>query len=189
MADFDIDALARKIGRLVGGIDANVELRVRIEKPAEARQSHFVDRLGVARTIRDFEDKIPPDVLRGVGDPVDVLGDHLEIALAGFRQHHAAPGLHHQRRAEMDLQGGDLLADGRGRDAEFLSRSRNAPGPGGGVETVMARSGRCIGSFSQAKPKRRLNQLAWRAASVAEDRCPAKFRMGRDGHTAAASVG
>ena len=84
--------------------------------------------------MRDLGRQIPPDVLRGLGDPVDVLGDHLEVPLAGFRQRHAAPGLRHQRRAEMDLQGGDLLADGGGRDAQFLSRPRNAPGPGRGVE-------------------------------------------------------
>ena len=66
----------------------------------------------MARTIRHLTDKYPRISLRGVGDAVDVLGNHLEVALASFRQHDAAPSLHHQRRAEMNLQGGDLLADG-----------------------------------------------------------------------------
>ena len=73
-------------------------------------------------------------VLRGVGDPVHALADHLEVALAGFRQRHATTGLHHQRRAELNLQRSDLLAHGRGRDAEILGRPRNAPGSRGGVE-------------------------------------------------------
>jgi hypothetical protein len=72
--------------------------------------------------------------LRGFGNPVDVLGDHLEIALAGFRQYLAPPSLHHQRCAEMDLERGNLLADGRRRDAQLISRARNTPCPGGSME-------------------------------------------------------
>jgi hypothetical protein len=59
MADLNIDAFARKIGRFVGRVDAHVEIRVRIKETAEARQQPFVDRLGVTRTMRDLDDRYP----------------------------------------------------------------------------------------------------------------------------------
>ena len=41
MTDLDIDAFARKIGGFIGRIDPDVEMRVGVEEPAQAREDPF----------------------------------------------------------------------------------------------------------------------------------------------------
>jgi hypothetical protein len=41
MTDLDIDAFARKIGGFIGRIYPDVEMRVGVEEPAQARQDPF----------------------------------------------------------------------------------------------------------------------------------------------------
>lgn len=65
-------------------------------------------------------------MLRHVGDVLDLAADHLEIALAGLGQRDVTPDPRGQRRAEVQLERLDLLADGRRRHPQFVRRTGNA---------------------------------------------------------------
>ncbi len=112
MADLDIDILLAEIGRLVGAVEPQFDIRVGVDEACQPRQQPFA---GHARRGAHGERGGGADAAHMLGhvrDMLDLAADHLEIALAGLGQRDVAADARGQRGAEMQLQRLDLLADG-----------------------------------------------------------------------------
>ncbi|MNT07092.1 hypothetical protein D3C72_1417820 [compost metagenome] len=133
-AQRDIDFLAGKVDQGVGRQQFDIQLRMLLDKTADARRQPA---RGERRHGTDGQALVAVAGLqhaRGIGDLQQRVAHALGIDAAGRRQRDALAVALEQRHAQFVFQRADLVADRAVRDKQLRGRARKALVPRRGLE-------------------------------------------------------
>lgn len=134
VAHGDIDVLAGEVGEMLGGVNAQIDVRIGLAESAEARHQPLRRNRRQGGDGQGAPVIVVANLLGSIGQQIEGLAQGRPIVLARVGQQQRPVETAKQRHPEPLLQRLDLMADGRLGDVELLRRLGKAQVPGGGLE-------------------------------------------------------